>query len=136
MAEFEEKLSAILGNEAAMSQIMALAQSFSGGGQPSEPPSTPEVRDWEPVPEATPTTEEGNPLAMLGDLDPRLIQMGMRLLGEYQGENSQSMALLTAIRPYIRSEKYGKLDRAIQLARLARLVRVALQSLGEGVDHV
>ena len=47
MAEFEEKLSSILGDQNAMSQIMALAQSLSGGGehppgaQPSSPPSRP-----------------------------------------------------------------------------------------------
>ena len=31
MAEFEEKLNSILGNEKAMGQIMALARSLSGG---------------------------------------------------------------------------------------------------------
>ena len=32
MAEFEEKLNSILGDQNAMSQIMALAQSLSGAG--------------------------------------------------------------------------------------------------------
>ena len=34
MAEFEEKLNSILGDQNAMSQIMALAQSLSGAGSP------------------------------------------------------------------------------------------------------
>jgi len=33
MSEFDEKLGAILGNQDAMSQIMALAQSLSGTGE-------------------------------------------------------------------------------------------------------
>ena len=38
MAEFEDKLNSILGNQEAMSQIMALARSLSGE-QPQEPGS-------------------------------------------------------------------------------------------------
>lgn len=133
MAEFEEKLSAILGNEAAMGQIMALAQSFSGN-EATSPAPTPEAQDWEPV--NPQHQEDGNTIPMLGDLDPRLLQLGMRLLGEYQGDNSRNLALLSAIRPFIRAEKYEKLDRAIQLARLSRVIRVAFQSLGEGADNV
>ncbi len=127
MAEFEEKLGAILGNEAAMGQIMALAQSISGGEAttPSPPPQTQEG-----------TAPAFNPLSMLGDIDPRVLQMGMRLLGEYQGENSQTVALLAAIRPFVRPERYEKVDRAIQLARLSRVIRVLFQSLGEGAEDV
>ncbi len=131
MAEFEDKLSAILGNEAAMGQIMALAQSFSGAGEPSTPPLTPSNPEEGYVP-----VSPSNPLSMLGDLDPRLVQLGMRLLGEYQGENSQTMALLAAIRPFLRPERYEKVDRAIQLARLSRVVKVLFQTLGEGAEDV
>ena len=42
VAEFDEKLNSILSNPDAMSQIMQLAQSLSGGQeQPSAPPSPP-----------------------------------------------------------------------------------------------
>ncbi len=129
MAEFEEKLGAILGNEAAMGQIMALAQSISGGESATPSPPTQSQEGTSPPPEF-------NPLSMLGDIDPRLIQIGMRLLGEYQGENSQSVALLAAIRPFIRPERYEKVDRAIQLARLSRVIRALFQTLGEGAEDV
>ena len=36
MAEFEDKLNSILGNQAAMNQIMALARSLSGEQQPAK----------------------------------------------------------------------------------------------------
>lgn len=137
MAEFEDKLSAILGNEAAMGQIMALAKSFSGEeANPSAQATQPDEGDWVPVVEAPPSNQEDSPLNLLGDVDPRLIQMGMRLLGEYQGGSSNSLALLTALRPYIRPERYQKLDRAIQLARLSRIIRVAFGALGEGAEDV
>ena len=131
MAEFEEKLSSILGDQNAMSQIMALAQSLSGGGehppgaQPSSPPS--------PPPPA-----EGDPAAALGQLDPRLLQLGSRILREYQSGEDKNAALLLALKPFLRQERYAKVDQAVQLARLARVVRTALTSMGEtgGDAHV
>ena len=39
MAEFEDKLNSILGNQAAMNQIMALARSLSGDQPPQQAPA-------------------------------------------------------------------------------------------------
>ena len=106
-------MNAILGNKEAMGQIMALAQSL---GKPAPPAPEPEEEPGEPGWERAggPDPEDGageDPLSILGSLDPRMVQMGMRLLKEY---------------------------RAIQIARLSRVLRVAFQSLsgkeeGEGV---
>ena len=67
---------------------------------------------------------------MLGSLDPRMVQMGMRLLNEYRTGDDRNAALLAALRPFLRKERYARLDRAIQIARLSRVLRVAFQSLG------
>ncbi len=122
MGELDEKLNAILGNPQAMGQIMALAQSL--GGQMEHPP---EQKDG-----AVPSgRDEGEPLFSLGDLDPRLMQVGMRVLQEYQRGDNKKTALLTALRPFVKEERYEKLDRAIQIARLSRVIRVALEELGK-----
>lgn len=82
-----------------------------------------------------------NPLAALADLDPRWIQMGMQLFSEYSSPMDDKTALLVALRPFVKEERFVKVDRAIQAARLARVVRVALRTFrqskegGEG-DHV
>lgn len=123
MGELDEKLNAILGNPQAMSQIMALAQSL-GGGQ-SGPPAAVEEH-------ASQMQEEETPSAPFGELDPRMMQLGMRLLQEYQREDERKTALLTALRPFVKEERYEKLDRAVQLARLSRMIRVALEELGKG----
>ena len=129
MAEFEEKLSSILGDQNAMSQIMALAQSLSSGGEQA------------PGPQASappPPPPEGDPSAVLGQLDPRLLQLGGRILREYQSGEDKNAALLLALKPFLRQERYAKVDQAVQLARLARVVRTALTSMGEtgGDAHV
>lgn len=128
MGDLDEKLNAILGNPQAMGQIMALAQSL--GGQMEHPPEQEEGA-------VSSGRDEGEPLFSLGDLDPRLMQVGMRVLREYQCGDDKKTALLAALRPFVKEERYEKLDRAIQIARLSRVIRVALEELGrEGRTNV
>lgn len=76
----------------------------------------------------------GNPLSALADLDPRLIQLGMRLVSEYNRPADDKNALLAALRPFVREERFAKVDRAIQAARLARVVRAALRMFRESKE--
>lgn len=129
MAQFEEQLNSILGDQNAMSQIMALAQSLSsGGGQTAAPV---------PEPSQAPPTAEGT-VSALDQLDPRLLRLGGQILREYQKGEDKSTALLLALKPFLRQERYAKVDQAVQLARLARVVRAALSSVGQtgGEGHV
>ena len=84
MSEFDDKLSAILGDQNAMSQIMALAQSLTG----------PESGEGESLP-----CGEGN--------------MG----------RGQDVELLSALRPYLKQSRRKKLDRALELLQLMRLLK-------------
>ena len=129
MGELDEKLNAILGNPQAMGQIMALAQSLSGQGGSVEA-----KEETQPQP---PPSSGNDPFSALGNLDPRLMQFRMRVLAEYPREDDKKTALLTARRPFVMEERYDKLDRAIQIARLSRVIRVALEGLGrEGEGRV
>ena len=67
----------------------------------------------------------------LPEIDPRLLQIGMRILSEYNRNDDKNMALLAALRPFVREERYAKVDRAIQIARLSRVIRVAFRVLKE-----
>lgn len=122
MGEFEEKLNSILGDQQAMGQIMALAQSLG-----KQSPSDQEEKDTvpEPAEDAPPDLSQ-----LMGNLDPKMVQLGMRLMREYQQDDGQNTALLQALRPYLREERRGRLDKAVQIAKMSRLLRVALGSLG------
>lgn len=141
MSGLEDKLNAILGNQEAMGQIMALAQSL--GRQEEQPPSQSEQEEGEdgyvpvwtqedrPQPEGQ-LPDLGN---MLGNIDPKMMQIGMRLLGEYNRADDRNAALLAALRPFVKEERFAKVDRAIQIARLSRVIRVlfdAMKEKGEG----
>lgn len=144
MAELEEKLNAILGDQQAMGQIMALARSLSGGGGQSgegnevpleEPASRPEdsARGHDGGMEGMPDLA-----SLFGQVDPAMLQTGMRLLREYQGGDDRNAALLEALRPFLREERRAKLDRALQIARMTRLIRIGLSAAGgkEGEGRV
>ncbi len=127
MSEFEDKLQSILGNPEAMGQIMSLAQSITGNSNESGTSA-----EEEPAPPESSDTAAGDALSMLGNLDPRLIQMGMRLLSEYNSSDDRKVALLTALQPFVREERYAKVEKAIQIAKLAHIIRVALDTFRKG----
>jgi len=104
MGELEDKLNSILSDPKQMEQIAGLARSLMGG---AETPADPTPGD-------------------LG-LDPGLLR---RITGAMRGgDGGREQALLTAMRPYLSEKRRGKMDRALQIARLARIARLAM---GEG----
>ena len=125
MAEFEDKLNSILGNQEAMSQIMALARSLSGE-QPQEPGSEDTYSPAE--------TESASPpadlSALMGQIDPKMLQVGMDVIRQVQSTEDRNVALLSALRPFLKEERRARLDRALKIARMTKLVRVALAALG------
>lgn len=126
MSGLEEKLNAILGNREAMGQIMAIAQSL--GGQEEGQPSGPEEDGYVPV---AAQEQPADLSALLGSIDPNMMQMGMRLLQEYNRADDRNTALLEALRPFVKEERFAKVDRAIRIARLSRVIRVLLDTVKE-----
>lgn len=106
MDEMEQKLGAVLGNPELMQKIMAMAQSL---GQPAQQPQ--QLTEPSPSPEID--------IAMLQRLSG---------LARQSGIDSQQRALLTALRPYLSSERVSKLEKAMRAAKLARIASSVLGS--------
>lgn len=118
MGEFESKLETILNNPQAMEQIMSLARSLGGGAQPArDAPAPPEPA---PPPPPAPAPE---PMG----LDPRLLSGMASLLGQYNSGDDQRVALLNALRPFVKEQRYARIDKAIQIAKLSRMIRMGLE---------
>ena len=98
MDDFENKLGQILGDPEMMGKIMAMAQSF--GTQESAP---------EPPPQSEATIPE---------FDLATVQKLTGLMGKAGVDNRQK-ALLTALSPYISSQRVHKLEKAMRAAKLA-----------------
>lgn len=137
MSGFEDKLNAILSNQEAMGQIMALAQSLGKQEQENTPERPDLAREdgYVPVDQqeaALPAVGQLPDLSsILGGMDPGMIQMGMRLLREYNRDDDRNAALLSALRPFVKAERFAKMDRAIQIARLSRVIRVLFDVMKE-----
>lgn len=136
---FSEKLNAILADPDAMGKIMSLAQSLDGEAAPKDQdtPEEPPVLSGDQAPPDL----SGLLSAFTGGsggegLDPKLLQLAGRLLSEWNRPNDHKTALLAALRPYVKPERYAKVDRAIQIAKFSRLIRVALAALREGREDV
>lgn len=144
MSELEEKLENILGNPQAMAQIMALAQSLNQNApaapageaaQPQPQPREPAAGASPPVPAAAapalPPAPAGAPEgglgSLLGGLDLNMLSTAAGLLGQFNGgDDDRRVALLTALRPFVKEQRYARMDKAIQIARLSRLIRSGL----------
>lgn len=149
MAEFDDKLNALLANPQAMEQIMQMAQSLMGPqqdasaqqGQASQP-AAPAAQGGEallpqapapPLPAPEPAGATGV-LPGLGGLDAGALAALMPLLRELGGSrNTQARQVLFALRPYLKPERQDKVERALQLARLFRVGR---RFLLKGDGHV
>lgn len=119
MSEFDDKLNAILSSPQAMGQIMALADSLSDAGKKETDPPPEDSTAPAQEPEAA-----GPDLGSLGAL--------AQLMHDGGQEDGKTAALLAALRPFLKEPRREKLDRAIQIARMTRLVRAALQGLKGG----
>ena len=98
MAEFEDKLSSILGNPELMGQIMSMAGSL---GQSQSPPPPPP------------------PQSPLPGLDPGAMQNMMQLLKSTQ-ISPKEQNLLRALEGYLPPDRLQKLTRAMQASGVAR----------------
>jgi len=148
MSELEEKLESILGNPQAMSQIMSLAQSLNLGGSGAAPsqnqaqnqdqpqaehPTPPSEGGETPPPPAPPAAPAsggglGDLLGGLSSLDPKMLSAAASLMGQFSNDSDdRRTALLNALRPFVKEERYAKLDKAIQIAKLSRLIRSGLE---------
>ena len=59
-----------------------------------------------------------------------MIQTGMEILRQVQSTEDRGAVLLDALRPYLREDRRPKLDRALQIARMVKLVRAAMGAFG------
>ncbi len=125
MPEMEDKFQEILGNEAAMSQIMSIAQSLSS------PSDSAEGEDgWESVGQSSPVNLEG----VLGGLDPAMMALGMKLVAAYQQENRTS-GLMEALRPFVKEERHIMMDKMAQATKIAQVLCSLWETWGEEKEH-
>ena len=121
MDGLEEKLGAILSSPETMEQIFSIAAAL-GGGQKEE--------EAQPEPTPEPAGGLGD---LLGGFDPGLLFKLLPLMQEYQAGGGEREALLAALKPFLRRETGEKLEKAIRITRISRVIRTGMSLFkGEG----
>lgn len=123
MSELQDKLNSLLSDPAGMAQVVQLAQQLSSTMEPSAAPTP---KSGAPTPPPSPNPPPST--ALPGGIDLGTVSRFLPMLQALSLDQSHSMQLLNALRPYLKEEKQGKVERA---ARLARLITVGKRFLTE-----
>jgi len=130
MSDFESKLSEVLSSPEALEQILGMAKTLMT--ERDSGTASPETADFAP-----PSSGIASVLSMLGDtqqggdsahLDPKLISTALNLFSEYSADDDK-IKLLRALKPHLKNDRAGKIDRAVQIMRISKSVRSAMNGL-------
>ncbi len=135
MADFEQALNSLLSNPDAMGQILSLAQNLGGGAQQENDDFQPQEQG-DSQDQSPPFSDEDPFSGFLGGIDPQTIQMLMEMLGEFNRPDDPNVALLQALRPFLKEKRQAKVEQAIQLTKFSRLAKIALAKWKEGGHSV
>ena len=120
MSEFEDRLNSILSSPKDMEKIMNLARSFSGGESGGGGKTQNEEKSTQPPPET-------------GGFDPQLMGMLGRLMKGYtMSGNDRKFDILQSMKPYLRAERQAGLSRAVEIAKMAKIAKMAFSDFSGG----
>lgn len=107
MAELEDMINSVLSDPEQMEKIAGLAKSLMGG-------------------DASPEQAQASPMPF----DPKMLKRLQNLMGSAETKPGSSEALLRAMQPYLSEKRRAKMDKALTLARMAKLAGFALGEAG------
>lgn len=112
MDDLSEVLGSFLSDPEKLSQIASLAEGL-GLTQPSA------------------AQEDVSPVPSENTMKPAMLSSMLQLAEEAGRQDPRQLALLNALRPFLRPERRKDIDRALKAAQLSRLAGLALRTLHE-----
>lgn len=105
MDELEEKINSVLSDTQQMEKITKLAQSIMAGSSRSGESDT--------------VNEAG--------LDMNMLRSISKLMSSDGDKEKKERTLLEAMGPYLSEKRRGKMEKALRIARFARIARIAIE---------
>ena len=128
MDGLEDKLSSFLSDPSAMEQVLNMARAL-GLGEPAQPqPAPPEPSAPSDHPPEPPDAQGG------AAADDPMLRSLVGVLMEAGRDSGHQAAVFNALRPFVRSDRQAKIDRAAQIARLAHIAGAALRTWAQGKE--
>lgn len=122
MSDFEDRLNSILSSPKDMEKIMNLARQIG---------ETPSAEDGGKSHVSAPGSAQ-NPFAGINDIDPKIFTVASRIFSQYASSGNDKSDLMRSIKPYVRAERRKELDRAVEIAKLARIAKIAYSEFSGG----
>lgn len=113
MEDMQSQMNAILGNPEMMRKIMSMAQSLNQS-QPTQPPQE---------------QKQDAPSSGFPEIDISMLQKLSGLASQSSIDKNQR-SLLSALRPYLSSDRISKLEKAMRAAKMASMASGLLGSAG------
>jgi len=123
VSELDDKINSILNNPEEMGKIVQMAASIMNGMNGGDEKNTANSDNPDP----------GSALASLGGIDPAMLSSISRLISRAQNSFNKH-ELLEAMKPYLSEKRREKIDKAIQVARMAKVAQIALAEYGGKKD--
>ncbi|NLL45443.1 MAG: hypothetical protein GX250_01365 [Clostridiales bacterium] len=111
----------LLKSPESMEQIMKLARSLSGNNSDEQKSEAEQGGHG--------NTQQNPQPPDFGGIDPRLMGLFGAALKEY-GSPSDKYALISALKPYLKSDRREKIDKALQIAKLAKVAKTVIPEFG------
>lgn len=130
MPDLSQLLAQVMSNPQMMAQMTSLAQSLGlqedGQSCSSPSPCPSQEAFYQQSPSAAHTPPQYDPTQLMGSL--------MQMANAMSGDERQ-LALIHALKPFIRPERARKLERAVQVARMSRLAEKAIHTLAQNATQ-
>lgn len=123
MAGPDERLDQLLSNQDNTRSILDLMQTLLQKQDGSPAPA----QNQTPSDNGNASAQSTTPLSTLAPLLPQLMQA---MSGEGNMIKQERVALLRALRPYLKENRVQSLDRALRLASMTKAASTALKTLG------
>lgn len=124
-ADLSQLLSQVMSNPQMMAQISSLAQSLGlQGGEPDTGFPQPQQETFQQA--AAPVFSSMSP-----QMDPAQLMGSLIQMAGTMGGDDRQLALIQALKPFVRPERARKLERAVQVARMSRLAEQAIHTLAQ-----
>jgi hypothetical protein len=118
MDDISSRLSEILSDPASMERLRNLAAMFSGASQQENEPQP------APLPQQNTQRAQPQPQGQMPSLDPQVMSLVMKLAPVLSAmrQEDNSTRLLNALRPFLGDDRRRRLDEAMRILQLARIL--------------
>jgi hypothetical protein len=119
MGDFENKINELLKSPESLEQIMNLARSLSGSEAEKEVKQEAKQENF----------KEESPSSSGFNFDPQIMGLIGAALKEYSSP-SENAVLISAIKPYLKQDRREKVEKAMQIAKLAKVAKNVIPDIG------